>query len=164
MALTKCSLSSMPGTAVSLLPRPTNTGFINGSDEWHYQYGNGTRLDCITYVNGSDFGSSASCADVAKDAGVNSTDIAEWNQLEDPCTLDGKLTYCVQRVKQDFTSDVTEYCNLEDTATYGMTCQQFVALWAIDSMRLNDWNPGVGPDCENWMPGESPVYCICETM
>ena len=77
MALTMCSLSSMPGTAVSLLPRPTNTGFINGSDEWHYQYGNGTRLDCITYVNGSDFGSSASCADVAKDAGVNATDIAE---------------------------------------------------------------------------------------
>ncbi|RYN19897.1 hypothetical protein AA0119_g7532 [Alternaria tenuissima] len=151
-------LSSMPGTAVSLLPRPTNTGFINGSDEWHYQYGNGTRLDCITYVNGSDFGSSASCADVAKDAGVNATDIAEWNQLEDPCTLDGKLTYCVQRVKQDFTSDVTEYCNLEDTATYGMTCQQFVALWAIDSMRLNDWNPGVGPDCENWMPGRT--YCV----
>lgn len=152
----------MPGTIASLLPRPTNTGFINGSDEWHYTYGNGTRLDCITYVNGSDFGASASCADVAKDAGVNATDIAEWNQLKDPCTLDGNLTYCVKRLKQNFTSSMTEYCNLEDTATYGMTCQQFMALWAIDSKRLNDWNPGVGPNCENWMPGKLPALYNCK--
>lgn len=144
----------MFGTDANLLPRPTNMGSINGSDVWSYKYAEGTRLDCIAYVNGTDFGASASCADVAKAAGVNATDIAFWNpSLRNSCVLQGNQTYCVQRVKQNGTATMTDYCNLRDTATFNMTCATFMSLWGMNSKRLNDYNPGVGNDCENWISG-----------
>jgi hypothetical protein len=145
----------MFGTDANLLPRPTNmVGSINGSDVWSYKYAEGTRLDCITYVNGTDFGATASCAAVAQAAGVNETDIAFWNpSLRDSCVLRGNSTYCVQRVKQNGTATMTGYCNLRDTATFNMTCATFTSLWGMNSKRLNDYNPGVGNDCENWIPG-----------
>jgi hypothetical protein len=145
----------MLGTEASLLPRPTNVGSINGSDEWAYKFAEGTRLDCIKYANGSDFGPSASCADVAQGAGVNATDLAEWNpSLRSSCVLDGTLTYCVQQRKENGTATMTSYCNLQDVAGYNMTCAAFLAVWAMNSRRLNDYNPGVGNECENWKPGQ----------
>lgn len=69
------STSAFIGTDPSLLPTPGFSGSINGSDIWTYNYAKGTRLDCYLYANGSDFGSSAACIDVAKAAGVTTSNL-----------------------------------------------------------------------------------------
>lgn len=85
------------GTDANLLPQPTFGGAINGSDIWTYTYAERTRLDCYLYANGSQFGPSASCADVAKGYGVTTQNLTDWNPslLGNSCMLDGKQTYCV---------------------------------------------------------------------
>jgi hypothetical protein len=155
VALTLDSSSSFFGTDATLLPKPTNTGVINGSDVWVYKYAEGTRLDCALYANGTDFGRNPSCADVARGYGVNETDLPDWNlSLRNSCVLDGDLTYCVQRQKLNGTATMTEFCKVEDVASFNMTCNRFMSIWAIDSKRLNDYNPGLGLNCETWIPGK----------
>lgn len=144
---------------MTLLPQPTDVGSVNGSDTWVYKFAEGTRLDCYKYANGSTFGSSSSCADVAKGFGVNDTELVQWNpSLAASCTLDGGLTYCVQYVRQNGTAAMTNFCTIQDMALYGMRCDQFLAVWGMEAKRLNDLNPGVGENCENWISGRN--YCV----
>ncbi|KAF2733508.1 hypothetical protein EJ04DRAFT_438887, partial [Polyplosphaeria fusca] len=114
----------------------------------------GTRLDCYVYANGSQFGNSASCADVAKGYGATTKNLTDWNPslLDNSCTLDGKLTYCVQPMALNATN-YTQYCVLSDTPDYGLTCDEFMAVWGTDIDMFSSWNPGVGSTCENWLLG-----------
>jgi hypothetical protein len=143
------------GIDVTLLPKPTDMATVNGSDTWVYKFAEGTRLDCYSYANGTDFGPSASCADVAKASGVNETDLVYWNpSLASSCTLDGSSTYCTQYALQNGTATMSEYCTIQDVALYNMRCDQFLAAWGMDANSLNELNPGVGEKCENWRFGE----------
>jgi hypothetical protein len=127
---------------------------VNGTDTWVYKFAEKMRLDCFAYANGTTFGASASCADVAKGFGVNETDLVYWNpSLEASCTLDGALTYCTQYTPQNGTATMTEYCTIQDRALYNMRCEQFLAVWAMDAAQLDELNPGVGSKCENWKYG-----------
>jgi hypothetical protein len=143
------------GTAASLLPKATFGGMINGSDVWTYKYAEGTRLDCRIYANGTDFGSSAACADVAKGYGVSTLNLTTWNPslLKNSCVLDGKLTYCVQAVRLNATN-TTPYCVLSETPDYGLSCEQFLSVWSISIENFSAWNSGVGTACENWVLGK----------
>ena len=69
------STSAFLGTDPSLLPTPGFSGLVNGSDIWTYKYAQDTRLDCYLYGNGSDFGTSTACTDVAKAAGVTASNL-----------------------------------------------------------------------------------------
>ena len=147
--------SAFIGTDVSLLPTPGFSGSINGSDIWAYKYAKGTRLDCFLYANGTDFGSSASCDDVAKAAGVTTANLTAWNPSlkGTSCTLDGSLTYCVQPMEFNATQQ-TEYCAMSAAPAYGLDCPNFLAVWGINMTDFASWNPGVGSTCENWVNGE----------
>ncbi|KAH7081116.1 hypothetical protein BKA63DRAFT_201695 [Paraphoma chrysanthemicola] len=145
------------GTDADRLPIATDMPM--GNNTWVYKFAPLTRLDCVTYANSSTFGSSASCAAVARGFGVQETDLVTWNpSLQSACTLDGSQTYCVQRSIKNGSDTITPYCNLQDTALYNMRCDQFLAAWAIDVHRLDDLNPGVGKACENWKYGHN--YCV----
>jgi LysM repeat protein len=149
------------GTVATLLPKPTFGGSLNGSGDWTYKYADGTRLDCYIYANGSQFGNSASCKDVAKGYGVSTQNLTDWNPslLTNSCTLDGKLTYCVQLMALNATNS-TPYCVLSDTPDYGLTCDQFLAVWGIDVEMFSSWNPSVGPTCENWLLGTFTLHRV----
>ncbi|KAH7392283.1 hypothetical protein DE146DRAFT_634435 [Phaeosphaeria sp. MPI-PUGE-AT-0046c] len=140
------------GTDASLLPQPTFGGMINGSDIWTFQYAPGTRLDCRTFANGTDFGNSAACADVAKGFGVSTQNLTDWNPslLNNSCVLDGKLTYCVQALRLNATT-FTPYCSATDVPDYGRKCDEFLALWGLSIENFAAWNDGVGSACENWV-------------
>lgn len=141
------------GTAASLLPKPTFGGMINGSDVWTFAYAQGTRLDCAIFANGTDFGASAACADVANGYGVSTQNLTDWNpSLKDSCVLDGKLTYCVQAARLNATT-FTQYCSATDIPEYGLKCDQFLALWGLTVDNFAAWNDGVGSACENWVLG-----------
>jgi LysM repeat protein len=147
-------IPTIHGTFAGLLPKPTFGGFLNGSDTWAYKYADKTRLDCWIYANGTQFGTSTSCADVAKGYGVTTQNLTDWNPslLSNGCMLDGKLTYCVQPMKLNATK-YTQYCVLSDTPEYGLTCADFMAAWSLDFEDFSGWNPGVGAACENWVLG-----------
>ncbi|OAL43399.1 hypothetical protein IQ07DRAFT_299583 [Pyrenochaeta sp. DS3sAY3a] len=53
---------------------------------------------------------------------------------------------------------MTPYCTLQDIAIYNMRCDQFLAVWGMNAHRLDDLNPGVGKNCENWKYGHN--YCV----
>lgn len=147
------STSSWLGTDLSLLPQPTFSGSLNGSDDWVFSFAKDTRLDCAIYANGSDFGSSAQCSDISVGYGVTVSDLVNWNpSLNTSCTLNGTLTYCVQQLRINATR-FTEYCELDDTPGYGTTCDEFIAAWGIDIEQFAAFNPGIGSDCENWKSG-----------
>jgi len=148
------------GTDASLLPKPTFGGSINGSDVWTYKYAPGSRLDCYLYANGTQFGNSAACADVGKGYGVTVQNLTDWNPslLNNSCTLDGKLTYCVQPMRLNATN-YTQSCVLSDTPDYGLSCADFLAVWGIDIGEFSAWNPGVGSACENWVLGKWNMQC-----
>jgi hypothetical protein len=156
------------GTAVSLLPSPTHPGSMNGSSDWMYNFAPGTRLDCLLYANGTQFGASASCADVAKGYGVDQTDLTQWNpSLNTTCTLNGNLTYCVRFLENNAT-DVTPYCVMDDTPSFNTSCDTFLAAWGLDLSQFALWNPDVGSNCENWDNGKprfpfSHIASLCST-
>lgn len=128
---------------------------MNGSDVWTYKYAEGTRLDCRIYANGTEFGSSAACADVAKGYGVSTQNLTTWNPslLKNSCVLDGTLTYCVQAVRLNATS-ITSYCTLSETPDYGLSCNQFLSVLSLSIENFSAWNIGVGSACENWVLGK----------
>jgi hypothetical protein len=49
---------------------------------------------------------------------------------------------------------MTPYCTIQDVPLYNMRCDQFLAVWGMDAHRLDDLNPGVGKNCENWKYGK----------
>jgi hypothetical protein len=127
---------------------------MNGSDDWAYQFAPGTRLDCLEYGNGTQFGAKASCADVAKGYGVDKADLVLWNpSLNSSCSLNGDLTYCVRFIERNATL-LTPYCAMNDTPPYNTTCQEFRRAWGVNLDNFALWNPGVGSSCENWDNGE----------
>jgi hypothetical protein len=127
---------------------------MNETNSWVYSFAEKTRKDCYTYANGTTFGRSASCADVAKGFGVSETELVYWNpSLESSCMLDGNLTYCTQYTPQNGTTTMTEFCTIQDRALYNMGCEQFLTVWAISAAQLAELNPSLGTNCENWKYG-----------
>jgi hypothetical protein len=136
---------------------------MNGSDVWTYEFAKGTRMDYVKYANGTDFGSSASCASVAASSGTTSDDLVKWNPtLASGCTLNGRLTCCVRQYTLR-PHNMTGYCTMEDEPGPGTSCEKFLDLWRLDYETFADFNPGIGQKCENWQLGEfsdlRPEYC-----
>lgn len=126
---------------------------MNGSDDWAYNFASGTRLDCLLYANGTQFGANASCSEVANGYGVDQADLVAWNpSLNTTCTLNGDLTYCVRFVGHNATN-FTQYCVLDDAPGFNTTCAEFLAVWGVGLDDFAQWNPGVGSNCENWDNG-----------
>jgi hypothetical protein len=101
---------------------------VNGSDTWVYKFAEGTHVDSYSYANGTVFGPSASCSDVAKASGVNQAGLVYWNpSLASSCTLNGSSTYYTQYALHNGTATMSEYCTIQDVALYNMRCDQFLA-------------------------------------
>lgn len=107
----------------------------------------------MEYANGTQFGESASCSEVAKGYGVDEASLVEWNpSLNTTCTLSGDLTYCIREFPRNATT-FTEYCILDNTPAYKTSCADFLAAWGVELGDFAQWNPGVGSKCENWDNG-----------
>jgi hypothetical protein len=143
------------GTDMSLLPKPTWPGSVNGSDDWVLNFAEGTRLDCYRYANGTQLGNITSCNDVANGFGVSVDNLKQWNpSLNQTCSLTSGLAYCVLLVENN-TPNITEACIDTQTPAFNTTCDDFIALNDVTLDLLSSWNPAIGQNCENFKQGMS---------
>ncbi|EDU47587.1 predicted protein [Pyrenophora tritici-repentis Pt-1C-BFP] len=143
------------GVDASLIPQPTFSGMINGSDIWTYKLAEGTRLDCDKYINVTDVGTSTGCAAVAQGYGITVDQLVNWNpSLSSSCVLNNDLTYCVQ-TSILHVANVTQYCTYEDQPSFGQTCDEFLQAWDLDYETFEAFNPGLGAKCDRWKLGHS---------
>ncbi|KAI8945349.1 hypothetical protein F4801DRAFT_568522 [Xylaria longipes] len=153
-------------TAMTMLPAATYVPF---SSNLTTPYANSTRMDCISYitapfmVNITDNNTtvtSSSCSDAASAYGVSLSDFLLWNpELNgtNPCVLASNTQYCVQTSSVQ-AQNITNYCTEYQIPAAGYDCLSFAAQAGIESGQFAQWNPTVGSDCSNFLPGLQ--YCV----
>jgi len=121
----------------------------------------GTREDCrIYYVGGAsqDVESapiSTSCSDVATRCRVTVNELLFWNPslIEGPeCALSEYAQYCVGIV-DIIDNNMTKACVRTATPRAGDDCRNFHLSYRLWASQFTAWNPVVGKDCDNFMPG-----------
>ncbi|KAF3078890.1 hypothetical protein TWF102_003220 [Orbilia oligospora] len=136
---------------------------------------NGTRLDCAYYFGSSEY--SKSCSDAAAQYGVKQEEIEQWNQGLTPgsgCNFAIGYQYCVslgdlvlpeKEEPKAFPAPgpvqegVVSPCFLwAETKTGDDDCAGFTIKIGVSLAHFKEWNPAVGPDCQNlWA---DTWYCV----
>ncbi|KAI1120092.1 hypothetical protein F5Y10DRAFT_290339 [Nemania abortiva] len=155
-------------TAMTMLPAAT---YVPYSSNLTTSYANSTRMDCISYItapfmvnstdnNNTYTATSSSCSDAALAYGVSLSDFLLWNpELNgtNPCVLASNTQYCVQAAAVQ-AQNITDYCIEYQIPDAGYDCLSFAAQAGIDPTQFVEWNPTVGSDCSNFLPGLQ--YCV----
>ncbi|GKT62696.1 lysM domain-containing protein [Colletotrichum tofieldiae] len=96
------------------------------------------------------------CQDIASLYDVTVDDLVEWNPdlavtpgLESACEFQGGFRYCVSPDERRW-PDMTEYCVRETVAEPGWSCADYAFWFGLNITHLNEWNPNIGRDCENY--------------
>ncbi|KAK1657720.1 hypothetical protein BDP55DRAFT_638534 [Colletotrichum godetiae] len=120
---------------------------------------NGTLKDCANYaeapieLNGT---ITYDCLDVAEIYDINVDEFEQWNPdlsitpgLESACELQGGYRYCVAPDERRW-PDMTDYCIRETIVEPGWSCADYAFWFGINPRDLNEWNPNIGEECENF--------------
>ncbi|KAK1625445.1 hypothetical protein BDP81DRAFT_328291 [Colletotrichum phormii] len=128
---------------------------------------NGTRKDCANYAEAPielNATITYDCQDVAEIYDVNVDELKQWNPdlaitpgLESACELQGGYRYCVAPDERRW-PDMTDYCIRETIAEPGWSCADYAFWFGINSTHLNEWNPNIGEECENFRAGMLNFY------
>ncbi|KAF4812172.1 LysM domain-containing protein [Colletotrichum siamense] len=151
------TFEAMPSpTRADLLP---NLGVLN-------PLANGTRKDCANYAEAPielNATLTYDCEDVAAIYDVSLDDLKEWNPdlaitagIDSECELQGGYRYCVSPDERRW-PDMTEYCVRETVAEPGWSCADYAFWFGVNVTHLNEWNPNIGTECENFHTG----YTFC---
>ncbi|KAI0449631.1 hypothetical protein F5B21DRAFT_509009 [Xylaria acuta] len=152
--------------AMTMLPAAT---YIPYSSNETTPYANLTRMDCISYItapflvnitDNNNTVTSSSCSNAAAAYGVSLSDFLLWNPAlngTNPCVLADNTKYCAQTTAVQ-AQDITEYCIQSQIPDPGYDCISFAAQAGIDPEQFVLWNPTVGSDCSNFLPGLQ--YCV----
>lgn len=149
------TFEAMPSpTRVDLLP---NLGVLN-------PLAKGTRKDCANYAEAPielNATLTYDCEDVAAIYDVSLDDLKEWNPdlaitagIDSECELQGGYRYCVSPDERRW-PDMTEYCVRETVAEPGWSCADYAFWFGVNVTHLNEWNPDIGTECENFHTGMS---------
>jgi hypothetical protein len=157
---------TIPSTAFTALPLPTQRDPDQPNLAWVPVYGNGTREDCDVYLtppirlNGTlDY----TCASTAREYHVSLEEFLGWNPAlrnRTGCYLSPNEQYCVQfkRLPPPGSTGVTQYCARWQVAEPGSyeygDCQAYLQSFGISEERFKEWN-GVG--CDGFESGYA--YC-----
>lgn len=122
-----------------------------------------TGQDCRAYhaggVPSSDSNStSAACADVAAQYLITLDELLTWNpSLTEgaECTLRDDAQYCVGMIEV-IADDMTEACVGTASATVEDDCRTFRIRYGLSDQEFTAWNPVVGEDCSELVPGRTP--------
>ncbi|KAF7535385.1 hypothetical protein G7054_g5456 [Neopestalotiopsis clavispora] len=157
------------GSAFSLFPSATAQATLLPNENYVTPFANGSWENCEVYAtppvvmdlaNGT---VSYACEDVAAAYGITMDELLLWNPginttggFDVPCELSFMFQYCVQPTLT-LAADTVPECIFSALAPPAWTCDVFAQRYNISKAAVAAWNPSVGTDCSEFIPGNT--YC-----
>lgn len=153
------------GSAFSLFPSATAQATLLPNENYVTPFANASWENCEVYAtppvvmdlaNGT---VSYACEDVAAAYGITMDELLLWNPginttggFDVPCELSFMFQYCVQPTLT-LAADTVPECIFPALAPPAWTCDVFAQRYNISKAAVAAWNPSVGTDCSEFIPG-----------